>query len=103
MYGFTFLDGRLAEVLKGGGFTVGVANPALFFNEQDKCQGAVHGDDFYVFCPTFPVDKVKDLLGNKCQMSESHRLGFTTGCSQSATVLNRVASLGGTQTSGTSS
>ena len=84
------------DVLKGSGFTVGVANPALFLNEEDNCRGAVHGDDFYVLGPTYAVDKVKDLLNNKYQMRESHRLRFTTGCTQKATVLNRVVSLGET-------
>eukprot|EP00435_Cladocopium_sp_Y103_P033123 s170_g8.t1 len=100
MYGFRDASHAWMEdwqkVLSGGGFTVGVANPALFLNEQDNCRGAVHGDDFYVLGPTYAVDKVKNLLGDKYQMRESHRLGFTSGCSQSATVLNRVVSLGET-------
>ena len=82
--------------MKSGGFTVGVANPALFLNEEDNCRGAVHGDDFYVLGPTYAVDKVKDMLNHKYQMRESHRLGFGEGCTRKATVLNRVVSLGET-------
>ena len=74
----------------------GAANPALFYNAEECSRGAVHGDDFHVLGPVEAVDKVKELLGSKYQMRESHRLGFTTGCAQEATVLNRVVRLGTT-------
>ncbi|CAK9027043.1 Reverse transcriptase Ty1/copia-type domain-containing protein, partial [Durusdinium trenchii] len=100
MYGFRdashawMLDWQ--ELLRGGGYRVGAANPALFYNAEECSRGAVHGDDFYVLGPVEAVDKVKELLGSKYQMRESHRLGFTTGCVQEATVLNRVVRLGTT-------
>ncbi len=82
------------ELLRKGGFSVGTANPALFLNATDYCRGAVHGDDFYVLGPAYAIDNVKAMLGSKYQMRESHRLGFTEGCVRSATVLNRVVTLG---------
>ena len=67
------------QLLAEGGYQVGVANPALFFNEAEFSRGAVHGDDFYVLGPIAAVDKMKELLGSKYQMRESHRLGFSDG------------------------
>ena len=84
------------DLLASGGYGVGTANPALFINEEQHSRGAVHGDDFYVLGPSAAIDKVKELLGSKYQMRESHRLGFTTGCTRCATVLNRIVSLGET-------
>ena len=40
------------------------------------------------------IDKMKELLGSKYQMRESHRLGFTDGCLREATVLNLIVTLG---------
>jgi hypothetical protein len=82
------------ELLAEGGYQVGVANLALFFNEAEFSRGAVHGDDFYVLGPVAAIDKMKELLGSKYQMRESHRLGFTDGCVREATVLNRIVTLG---------
>ena len=81
-------------LLASGGYQVGEANPALFFNEDKFSRGAVHGDDFYVLGPKFAIDDMKELLGSKYQMREAHRLGFSEGCVRSATVLNRVVELG---------
>ena len=81
-------------LLASGGYQVGEANPALFFNEDKFSRGAVHGDDFYVLGPKFAIDDMKELLGSKYQMREAHRLGFCEGCVRSATVLNRVVELG---------
>lgn len=83
-------------LLQSDGYAVGEANPALFYNEARDCRGAVHGDDFYVLGSVEAVGKMKELLGSKYQMREAHRLGFTTGCKRSATVLNRVVELGET-------
>lgn len=83
-------------LLGSDGYVVGEANPALFYNAERGCRGAVHGDDFYVLGPVEAVDKMKELLGSKYQMREAHRLGFTEGCSRSATVLNRIVELGET-------
>ena len=82
------------ELHAEGGYQVGVANLALFFNEAEFSRGAVHGDDFYVLGPVAAIDKMKELLGSKYQMRESHRLGFTDGCVREATVLNRIVTLG---------
>ena len=64
-------------LLASGGYQVGEANPALFFNEDKFSRGAVHGDDFYVLGPKFAIDDMKELLGSKYQMREAHRLGFS--------------------------
>ena len=59
----------------------------------DSCEGcgvAVEGDrpfDSRRLLTIYAVDKVKEMLGSKYQMRESHRLGFGDRCSQSATVL----------------
>ena len=82
------------KLLESGGYQVGAANPALFYNEESCSRGAVHGDDFYVLGPVAAVDKMKELLGSKYQMREAHRLGFGEGCVRSATVLSRVVQLG---------
>jgi len=82
------------ELLAEGGYQVGVANPASFFNEAEFSGGAVHGDDFYVLGPVAAIDKMKELLGSKYQMRESNCLGFTDGCVREATVLNRIVTLG---------
>ena len=82
------------ELLREGGYEVGVSNPALFYNPELNARGAVHGDDFYVLGPIGAVDGMKDLLGSKYQMRESHRLGFAEGCKREATVLNRIVVLG---------
>jgi len=82
------------KLLGGGGYRVGEANPALFYNETNRGRGAVHGDDFYVLGSKGAIDDMAALLASKYSMRESHRLGFSEGCEQAATVLNRVVSLG---------
>lgn len=80
------------EFLKGAGYKVGVANPSLFYNynESANARGAVHGDDFIVCGPRKALDEMNQLLKSKYSVRESHRLGFSEGCTRSATVLNRV-------------
>ena len=94
MYGFRDASNAWMKgwqnLLAEGGYQVGLANPALFYNEAEFSRGAVHGDDFYVLGPVQAVDKMKELLGSKYQMRESHRLGFVENCVREATVLNRI-------------
>ena len=76
-----------------GGYVVGEANPALFYNPELKARGAVHGDDFYVLGSMKAVDAMRDLLQGEYSMRESHRLGFADGCTKMATILNRAVAL----------
>ena len=98
MYGFRDASNAWMKdwqnLLAEGGYQVGLANPALFYNEAEFSRGAVHGDDFYVLGPVQAVDKMKELLGSKYQMRESHGLGFVENCVREATVLNRIVTLG---------
>jgi len=82
------------ELLQTGGYEVGVANPALFYNRSNGGRGAVHGDDFYVLGSRKAIDEMSELLSSKYSMRESHRLGFGEHCDKSATILNRVVSVG---------
>jgi len=98
MYGFRDASKGWQEdwqkLLEGEGYQVGKANPALFLNAEMKSKGAVHGDDFYVLGPRRAVDHIGKVLGSKYSVRESHRLGFGDHCTQTATVLNRVVTLG---------
>ena len=81
-------------VLKEGGYAVGKANPALFWNRARRARGAVHGDDFYVLGNRAAIDAMAELLKSKYDVRESHRLGFGSHCSRQASVLNRIVTLG---------
>ena len=82
------------ELLQEEGYKIGVANPALFWNQALSSRGAVHGDDFYVLGTVSAVDRMAAALKSRYSVRESHRLGFGEGCTQHATILNRVVSLG---------
>lgn len=98
MYGFRDASNGWMEDwqknLGQAGYVVGTANPALFFNAARNSRGAVHGDDFYVLGNRSALDHINGVLGSKYSLRESHRLGFGSHCSQAATVLNRVVTLG---------
>ena len=59
-----------------------------------EIRGAVHGDDFYVLGPRKAVDEMEHLLRTKYSCRLSHRVGFGSHCQKTATVLNRVVSVG---------
>eukprot|EP00971_Amphidinium_carterae_P218885 4344830-Amphidinium_carterae.1 len=46
------------QLLGGAGHSVGVANPALFYNATRRARGAVHGDDFFVLGNASALDEV---------------------------------------------
>lgn len=98
MYGFRDASHNWMEdwqhLLEDEGYSIGVANPALFWNEELQSRGAVHGDDFYVLGSIEAVDRMARALKSRYSVRESHRLGFEHGCTQHATVLNRVVFLG---------
>ena len=52
MYGFRTASANWQrdwqQCLVAAGYRVGLANPALFFNQVEKSRGVVHGDDFVV-------------------------------------------------------
>ena len=98
MYGFRDASHNWMEdwqgLLQEEGYKIGVANPALFWNERLCSRGAVHGDDFYVLGSVEAVDRMAKALKSRYSVRESHRLGFVDGCTQHATILNRVVCLG---------
>lgn len=98
MYGFRDASHNWMEdwqaLLKEEGYEIGVANPALFWNPKLSSRGAVHGDDFYVLGTQSAIDRMAGALKSKYSVRESHRLGFQPNCTQNATILNRVVSLG---------
>ena len=98
MYGFRDASRNWMEdwqgLLQEEGYAIGVANPALFWNERQRSRGAVHGDDFYVLGSVQAVDSMAAALKSRYSVRESHRLGFGQGCTQHASILNRVVFLG---------
>ena len=98
MYGFRDASHNWMEdwqdLLQEEGYKIGVANPALFWNQALSSRGAVHGDDFYVLGTVCAVDRMAVALKSRYSVRESHRLGFGEGCTRHATILNRVVSLG---------
>jgi hypothetical protein len=101
MYGFRdAANGWQADwqaTLKSGGYDIGKANNALFYNAEKSSRGAVHGDDFYVLAGRRALDDMKKLLESKYSVRESHRLGFGAHCVRQATALNRIIQLGYTE------
>ncbi|CAE8638172.1 unnamed protein product, partial [Polarella glacialis] len=98
MYGFRDASHGWMEdwqkLLASGGYKMGKANSALFYNAKPQGRGAVHGDDFYVLGSRATVNAMCELLGSKYKMRENYRLGFRSHCVREATVLNRVVTLG---------
>ena len=97
MYGFRDASNGWARdwqaLLREHGYSVGIANAALFYNRQAKSRGGVHGDDFYVLGPRKAIDQMGEVLKSKYSLRESGRLGFGQGCDRTATILNRVVTL----------
>ena len=77
-----------------GGYKVGVANLALFYNAEECCRGGVHGDDFVVVGSRRALDRMGKTSSGKYSMRESHRLGFGNHCDRHAELLNRIVSVG---------
>ena len=98
MYGFR--DARSGwqqdwrDLLSSEGYSIGRANPALFYNVARKSLAGVHGDDFVVVVERSALNKLSETLASKYSVRESHRLGFGAHCCREATVLNRVISVG---------
>ena len=80
--------------LEQGGYKVGVANPALFHNADERCRDGVHGDDFVVVGSRRALDRMGKTLSGKYSMRESHRLGFGSHCERHDELFNRIVSVG---------
>ena len=82
------------ELLRSDGYDIGITSFALFRCDAQQAKGVVHGDDFHVLSKRQTLDHMAELLKSKCNVRESHRLGFGVRCTQHAHMLNRVVSLG---------
>ena len=76
--------------IEQGGYKIGVANPALFYNAEERCRGGVHGDDIVAVGSRRALDRMGKTLSGKYFLRESHRLGFWNHCERHAELLNRI-------------
>ena len=67
--------------LEQGGYKIGVANPALFYNAEERCPGGVHGDDFVV-------------VGSRVLHARNTPTWFWESYERHAELLSRVVSVG---------
>ena len=74
MYGFRTASANWTRdwqaTLERGGYKIGVANPALFYNAVDCCRGGGHGDDFVVVGSRRALDRMDKTVSGKYSMRE---------------------------------